>query len=69
MSKRNPVQEISKLQQRIEQLKEAAVGELKDRRLVLEADLKSIDCQLEALIGKSARRKSTDTPASRSVTF
>ena len=51
----NPLEEISKLQQQIAQLTDAAVGELKARRADLENELKAVDAELEKLTGKPAR--------------
>ncbi len=66
MATNNPLQEISKLQQQIEQLKEAAVTELKTRRAELESELKLIDAELENLTGKPAvvRRSRSAAPSS-----
>ncbi len=53
----NPLEEISKLQQQIESLKDAAVEELKARRIAIEEELKHIDSELEKLTGKAPRAK------------
>ena len=50
----NSLQEINKLQQQIEQLKDAAVSELKARRAELESELKSVESEIENLTGKPA---------------
>jgi chromosome segregation ATPase len=48
----NPLEEIAKLQAQIEQLKDGALQELKDRRAVLEQELKAVDAEIEKLTGK-----------------
>jgi len=55
----NSLEEISRLQQQIVRLTEAAVGDLKARRAELEAELKNIDVEIENLTGKPARVKRT----------
>lgn len=62
----SPLQEISKLQQQIEALKEAAINELRARRTELESELKSVEDQIEQLTGKPARvrrPRGTSAPA------
>ena len=63
MANTNPLQEISKLQQQIEQLKDAAVSELKARRAELETELKSIEAEIENLTGKAPRQRRTRVTA------
>jgi len=62
MANSNSLQEISKLQQQIEQLKDAAINELKARRAELEAELKSVDAELLNLTGKPAVTRRGRTP-------
>jgi hypothetical protein len=69
----NPLEEISKLQAQIAQLKEAALQELRARKTTLEGEIAAIDHEIETISGKpvGGRRgaKLFDTPARRSVTF
>ncbi len=65
------LEEIAQLQGQIFALKEAAVVELKERRSRLEAELASIDKELETLTGKAAGaprvRQSTPAAPRRSL--
>ena len=53
----SPLEEISKLQQQIETLKDAAITELRNRKAALEAELKSVDGEIERLTGKQPRQR------------
>ncbi|HEY2342657.1 MAG TPA: hypothetical protein VGH90_06495 [Chthoniobacteraceae bacterium] len=68
----NPLEEISKLQAQIAQLKDVALQELKMRKTTLETEISSIDREVEKISGRPAGRRGVklfDTPARRSVTF
>jgi chromosome segregation ATPase len=69
MPKPTPLQEISKLQEQLSKLKDAAVVELNARVSQIRTELKDIDAQLESLTGKPATRKGRATPAMRSITM
>jgi hypothetical protein len=63
------LQEISKLQEQLSKLKDAAVVELTERVSAIRVELKDIDAQLDSLTGKPATRKGRATPAMRSITM
>lgn len=55
----NALDQIANLQQQIAQLRDAAVLELRVRREALEAEIRSIDIELESITGKPAGVKRT----------
>ena|SRR5947209_3232154 len=72
-SNANPLEEISKLQAQIEELKQSAIEELRARKLAIDQEIHAIDREVERLTGKPAGgargRRLYDTPARRSLTF
>ncbi len=56
--------QISKLQQQIAQLKDAAINELKARRIDLENELTTVNAELATLVGQpiTAKRQRTISP-------
>lgn len=55
MSTSNPLEEITKLQEQIESLKNAAVAELTARRATLQQEIKSVDHEIEKITGKPVK--------------
>ncbi len=51
----NAIDEISKLKEQIAQLTGEAIGELNSRRSALQEELKTIDAELENLIGRPTK--------------